>query len=52
MIETHNDHRIAMSFAVCALASVGETEISNAQVVTKSYPEFFKDLKSIGAQIL
>lgn len=50
-IDTYNDHRIAMSFAVCALAAKGATEITSAQVVSKSYPDFFSDLKLIGAKI-
>lgn len=50
-IDTFNDHRIAMSFAVAALAAEGETIINNAEVVNKSYPDFWKDLKSVGAEI-
>ncbi len=51
IIETHNDHRIAMSFAVAGLAAEDETVIKNAQVVNKSYPNFWEDLRSIGANI-
>jgi len=43
-IETHNDHRIAMAFAVAGLARGGVT-ISNEQVVSKSYPRFWKTLE-------
>lgn len=50
-IETHNDHRMAMSFAVAGLSATGETTIQNADVVNKSYPNFWEDLKSIGAKI-
>ncbi|HEY3054260.1 MAG TPA: 3-phosphoshikimate 1-carboxyvinyltransferase [Thermoanaerobaculia bacterium] len=42
-IETHNDHRIAMSFAISGLAR-GNVVISNEQVVSKSYPRFWKTL--------
>lgn len=52
VIDTHNDHRIAMSFAVCALCARGETLIDNAEVINKSYPDFYKDLKKLGAIIL
>ncbi len=52
VVDTHNDHRIAMSFAVAALAAEGETIISKAEVVNKSYPDFYKDLKILGAIIL
>jgi len=50
-ITTHNDHRMAMAFSILGLAAKGETVISNAEVVTKSYPDFFVDLKKIGARI-
>lgn len=51
VIATHNDHRIAMSLAVAALAARGETIITNAEVVEKSYPTFWKDFRRIGAHI-
>jgi 3-phosphoshikimate 1-carboxyvinyltransferase len=43
-IESHLDHRIAMSFAVAALASDGETEIIGSDCVNISYPTFYEDL--------
>ena len=51
VIDTYNDHRIAMSFAIAGLAAVGETVINTAEVVNKSYPGFWKDFKKIGANI-
>ena len=45
-IETHNDHRIAMAFAIAGLARGGVT-ISNEQVVSKSYPRFWKTLEEV-----
>jgi 3-phosphoshikimate 1-carboxyvinyltransferase len=45
-IETHNDHRIAMAFAVAGLARGGVT-IANEQVVSKSYPRFWKTLDEV-----
>ena len=45
-IETHNDHRIAMSFAVAGLAR-GSVTIANEQVVTKSYPRFWRTLDEV-----
>ena len=44
IIESHLDHRIAMSFAVAALASDGKTEIIGSDCVNISYPTFYKDL--------
>jgi 3-phosphoshikimate 1-carboxyvinyltransferase len=49
-VETHNDHRIAMAFAVAGLAR-GNVTIANEQVVSKSYPRFWKTLgEVIGAR--
>ncbi|HEY2322832.1 MAG TPA: 3-phosphoshikimate 1-carboxyvinyltransferase [Thermoanaerobaculia bacterium] len=45
-IETHNDHRIAMAFAIAGLARGGVT-IANEQVVSKSYPRFWKTLDEV-----
>lgn len=43
VIETHNDHRIAMAFAIAGLAR-GNVTIGKEQVVTKSYPRFWRTL--------
>lgn len=43
-VQSHDDHRIAMSCAVAALAAEGEVLIENADAVNKSYPNFFEDL--------
>ena len=48
-IATYNDHRMAMAFAPLALKT--ELVIENAEVVSKSYPTFWQDLKSIGFKI-
>lgn len=47
LIESHLDHRIAMSFAVASLNASGVTTINNAECVNISYPDFYKDLKSL-----
>ena len=44
VIETHNDHRIAMAFAIAGLAR-GNVTIANEQVVSKSYPRFWRTLE-------
>ncbi len=51
LINTYNDHRMAMSFAIVALGVHDEILIQNTEVVNKSYPNFWKDLQSIGAKI-
>ena len=43
-IKSHKDHRIAMSFALAALASSGTTHIEDADCVNISYPGFYQDL--------
>ncbi|OEK08000.1 3-phosphoshikimate 1-carboxyvinyltransferase [Flavivirga aquatica] len=48
-IATYNDHRMAMAFAPLALKEA--IIIEDAAVVSKSYPTFWDDLKSIGFQI-
>ncbi len=45
IVETHNDHRIAMAFAIAGLAR-GNVTIARDQVVSKSYPRFWRDLSS------
>lgn len=45
-IETYNDHRIAMSFAIAGLAVPG-IEITNKKCVDKSFPGFWEELKKI-----
>ncbi|MFI3292109.1 MAG: 3-phosphoshikimate 1-carboxyvinyltransferase [Rikenellaceae bacterium] len=46
-VDSHNDHRIAMSMAASALRGDGEMIIQGAECVAKSYPNFFDDLESI-----
>jgi 3-phosphoshikimate 1-carboxyvinyltransferase len=48
-IETYDDHRMAMSFAPLSL--VTNIQINNAEVVAKSYPNYWTDLKKIGIKI-
>lgn len=47
-IATYNDHRMAMAFAPLALRV--PIIIDNAEVVSKSYPDFWKDLERLGFQ--
>ena len=46
-VESHGDHRIAMSLAVSALRSDGAITIDDADAVAKSYPTFFDDLEQL-----
>ena len=46
-IDTYEDHRMAMAFAPVAM-KFPEIRINDPEVVTKSYPHFWDDLKSAG----
>ena len=50
-IETHQDHRMAMSFAPLALC-FGKLIIKDIDVVTKSYPSFWEELEKVGFTIV
>lgn len=43
-VNPHMDHRIAMSFAIASMVADGITEISDSDIVTVSYPNFYEDL--------
>ena len=47
VIDSHLDHRIAMSFAVAGTICDGTVEILNGECVNISYPEFYQDLYSL-----
>jgi 3-phosphoshikimate 1-carboxyvinyltransferase len=46
-IESYDDHRIAMAFAIAALRAQGDSIIKNADCVAISYPAFFDDLEKV-----
>jgi len=46
-LRSFGDHRVAMAFAVAALAAEGDTEIEDADCVAVSFPEFFPLLESL-----
>jgi 3-phosphoshikimate 1-carboxyvinyltransferase len=50
-VHSHHDHRIAMACAVAALKATGETVISEAQAVNKSYPDFYEHIQALGAMV-
>lgn len=45
-IETYQDHRMAMAFAPLSLKT--KLSINDGEVVSKSYPNFWKDLEKVG----
>jgi len=46
-IESFNDHRIAMSFAVAGLLAADQSRIKNADCVAISHPGFFQGLEDV-----
>lgn len=47
VIDSHLDHRIAMSFSIASLLAEGETTIKGSDAVQISYPSFYDDLKKL-----
>ncbi len=51
ILDSHNDHRLRMSFAVLATVALDDVVITNAECVSKSFPNFFEVFESIGGKI-
>ena len=51
VIDTHGDHRMAMAFAPAAVRFPGIT-ITDAEVVSKSYPSYWRHLEQVGFEIV
>ena len=49
-IDSKNDHRIAMAFSIPGLVA-GETIINDAECVSKTFPDFWEVLRSIGGKV-
>ena len=49
VIDTYDDHRMAMAFGPLALKT--SLFINDAEVVSKSYPDFWKDLNTLGFRL-
>lgn len=50
-VHSHHDHRIAMACAVAALRANQSVEIEVAEAINKSYPDFYRHLAALGAEI-
>jgi 3-phosphoshikimate 1-carboxyvinyltransferase len=50
-VDSFDDHRIAMAFAVAGLIAEGETEIAGADAASVSLPEFYQLLAASGARV-
>ncbi len=51
VVDTYNDHRIAMAAAIAAVYSKKPITILRANSVNKSYPDFYKDYQSLGGVV-
>lgn len=50
-VSSFNDHRIAMSAAICSVICSGNVIIETAEAVNKSYPAFWDDFEKLGGSI-
>ncbi len=51
MVETHLDHRIAMSFLVLGMASVRDMAVDDRDTIATSFPTFLAMMNGLGARI-
>jgi 3-phosphoshikimate 1-carboxyvinyltransferase len=51
VVDSHHDHRLAMSLAVAALVADGPTEVLDAGVIHDSFPNFVETLRELGADV-
>ena len=52
VIDSHNDHRVAMAIAMAATIATGDVKILNAGCVSKSFPHFWDVYQSLGGEII
>lgn len=50
-VDSHADHRLAMSLAVAALLAHGESSVQGAEAVHESFPGFASALRTLGAKV-
>lgn len=50
LIDSHHDHRIAMSAAIASIGADSTVTIEDAACVAKSYPAFFEDFNKLGGK--
>ena len=51
IVQTHNDHRIAMALSILGLNASEPLRIEGVECVSKSYPSFYHDLKRLGVRV-
>jgi 3-phosphoshikimate 1-carboxyvinyltransferase len=50
-VESHGDHRLAMSLALAGLAAGGEVRVQDSQVMSETFPDFSSQLATLGASL-
>lgn len=50
-VQSYGDHRVAMALTVCGLGALGETFVEEAECASVSFPDFFKVMNGLGAEI-
>ena len=50
VIDSNNDHRMAMNVAIASLVCKNPVTLTNAECISKSYPDFFKDYNFLGGK--
>lgn len=51
VVQSHGDHRLAMSLAVSGLAANGPVQVDGAEMIHESFPAFVPVLRSLGARL-
>jgi 3-phosphoshikimate 1-carboxyvinyltransferase len=50
-VDSHGDHRLAMSLALAGLVSETPVRVQTSQVITETFPDFSRQLAALGANI-
>lgn len=50
VVDSFNDHRVAMALAIASIKAKEPITILNAECVSKSYPHFWEDFKALGGE--
>lgn len=51
VVDGHDDHRVAMSMTIAALALNGQTEVQDAECAGDSFPGFLETMQALGAKV-
>lgn len=51
IVDSHNDHRVAMALAMATMKMDGLLTIQNAECVSKSYPNFWEVFEALGGEV-